>query len=263
MIKTGYAVIMFGVLLITSVIMVTAFTYGIAKDSQIAPLKAENMYTERETGKAQTGITIVETCLAGVSRYTDAQPGEKPLILNLTIRNNGSIVLNQRNLTVLYNASYYSNFNVTSQRLWAPLTNTTLEVRNLFISPVGAGPELMLLVAAENGIPAIAPTTPINFTGYFDKPFDVFSWNASKDARGIDYYLIYRFEIARTTCSPMPPPHNFKMVAGNITSTSFFVEGPPYPARFYFMTAVDLDGNMAIQSRTLKCPGASGACKYE
>ena len=35
----GYTLIMFGVLLVMSVVMVTAVNYGIAKDSQIAPIK--------------------------------------------------------------------------------------------------------------------------------------------------------------------------------------------------------------------------------
>jgi archaellum component FlaF (FlaF/FlaG flagellin family) len=112
--KMGFAVVMFGILLVMSVVMVTAITYGVAKDSQIAPLKAENIYAERETGKAQTGLTIVNTCLSYPDRYINASGAtliSGPHTLNLVVKNNRSTVLKPNISTVLFNASY-TNFTV-------------------------------------------------------------------------------------------------------------------------------------------------------
>lgn len=127
----GYAFIIFGVLLIMSLVLVTAYNYGIVKDSQIAPFKAKNIYAERETDKAQTALTINYTCLASPGadlswdrqdcrfsngssgncddyRYVTAhgtQQTSGPHTLYIGVRNNGSTVLNSTRATVLYNAS--------------------------------------------------------------------------------------------------------------------------------------------------------------
>lgn len=110
----GYAVIMFGILLVVSVVVVTAYNYGVAKESLIVPLKAENIYAERETGKAQTGLTILNTCLSYPDRYITANGTNLisgPHVLNMIVKDNRSTVLNPNNATVLYNASY-RNFTV-------------------------------------------------------------------------------------------------------------------------------------------------------
>lgn len=110
----GYAVIMFVIMLLLAVSIALSANYGISKDSHEAPLLAENAYAERETGKAQTGLTIVNTCLKADSstydRYTKP-PGNSELVsgpytLYLLVRNNGSTVLNPNNATVIYNSSY-------------------------------------------------------------------------------------------------------------------------------------------------------------
>ncbi len=265
----GYALIMFGVLLIMSVVMVTAVDYGIAKDSQVAPLKAENIYAERETGKAQTGLTIVDTCLGNSGRYLKGSGNENPSgphTLYLTVRNNGSIVLNSTKATVLYNNSYRS-FTVTSGNVWTPLTNASMQVSNIYIPTPGSPDpyvELRLLVAAENGISAIAPTSPTNFNIYYDSGSDqyTFSWNASKDDTGIGYYLIYEFDTTAPTSCPINPTQ-ILWIAGKQNSLSSNIPCPrPCKTRFFFITTVDLGGNMAIQSRTLRCTGASGNCDY-
>lgn len=205
----GYAIVMFGVLLVMSLVVVTAYNYGIAKESQIAPLKAVNIYAERETGKVQTGLTIYSTCLSGTSRYVDARgtvSDTGPHMLYLIVRNNGSIVLNPNNATVLYNASYinftaYRDDNYDEHwhweehwhwdeywedfwedlcgddddeedriffRAWAPLTYACMKASNIYIynDIPPEGPKLRLLVTAENGISTIAPTSPTNFTGF-------------------------------------------------------------------------------------------------
>ncbi len=118
----GYTVAMFGILLITAAVIITVANYGIAKDSQVTPLKAENIYADRETGKAQTGITILNTCLGYPDRYITATGTNLisgPHILNMIVKNNRSTVLKPNISTVLYNASY-TNFTVAGfNATWA------------------------------------------------------------------------------------------------------------------------------------------------
>jgi len=271
----GYAVIMFVILLLMAVSIALSANYGISKDSQEAPLLAENAYAEREGGKMQTGLTIINTCLSNPGRYLAGQGGATygPHDLYLTIRNNGSIVLNSTKATILYNKSYVK-FMVTSEIVWAPLKNTSLKVSNLYIIPgngsiTDPGQELTLLVAAENGIVAIAPTSPINFTGGTDKNNGsfIFNWNPSKDDKGIDYYLLYSFEGGGTPAScPVTGAKISPPIAGNLT-TSLFTEAQICDGgcqnTWFFLVAVDIDGNMGIPSRTLKCPPGNGvSCGY-
>lgn len=263
----GLAVIMFGSLLAACVVMVTVVTYGIEKESQLAPLDAVNDYAAREGGKMQTGLTIVNTCLtclSGTCEYTNPPNPNEPSfhVLNLTIKNNGSIVLNSTKVTVLYNTSYIQYRVTSAGNVWTPLTNASLEISNIYLdpkSPPPTGPELMLLVAAENGVSANAPTSPTNFIITFDKGTYTYSWNASKDDEGIDYYLIYEVGSTSTTC-PITPMYIHR-IDGNKTGVSLPCTGS-CSTTYFFMTAVDLGGNMAIQSRTLRCAGASGNCKY-
>ncbi len=267
----GYAVIMFVALMIMSVVMITAVTYGIAKDSQVAPLKAENAYADIKTKQAQTGLTIVNTCLNGSGEYTNPDPGVNPGLQNLylTVLNNGSIVLNSTKATVLYNASYI-NFTVTSAgNVWTPLTNASLMVSNIYLdpglSPGSLGPKLRLLVSAENGVSAIAPTTPTNFSVInIANKTDVFYWNSSEDQMGISQYIIYNFlsNNAPSQC-PWPTPDNIIVVSGNQTNLTAQVPCPqPCNKRYFFMTALDFGGNMAIQSRYVRCNGQSpGPCQ--
>jgi len=261
----GYAIIIFVVLLAASVVIGTAVMYGVAKDSQTAPLKARNTYAGIKTGQAQTGLTIVNTCLIGSGGYVNPQNAPGFNNLNLTVKNNGSIVLNSTKVTVLYNASYIS-FTVTSAgNVWTPLTNASLVVSNIYLDPNNpspGGPELRLLVAEENGISAIAPTTPTNFKVFnVGNKTDIFTWNASNDDKGINYYLIYWLSSVPTQCPWQIQPSLTIIVPGNQTSMSAVIDCQPCPTRFFFMTAVDLDGNMAIQSKTVRCTGNSpGYC---
>lgn len=261
----GFAVIMFGSLLVACVVMVTAVTYGIEKESQVVPLEAVNDYAAREGRKAQTGLTIVNTCIDLSNEYNapsiggGASPGFHNLYL--TVKNNGSIVLNSTKTTVLYNSSYI-NFLVTSQgTVWAPLTNASFAVSNIWLDPniPSSGPELRLLVAAENGVSAIAPTTPTNFSVTLDSKSNTysFSWKASRDDEGIDHYIIYKFDNSAPTTCPINPSY-VQWVAGNQTNVTFTSLG--ITTTYIFMTAVDLGGNMAIHSRTFICTGSSGNC---
>ncbi len=259
----GFAFIIFVALFAAALVIATAVMYGVAKDSQRAPLRALNDYAGIKTGQAQTGVTIVNTCLSLDNEYTDPQKSPGVHNLYLTVKNNRSTVLNSTKVTVLYNASYI-NFTVNSAgNVWAPLANTTLQVSNLYLDPntPPPGPLLRLLVSAENGVVAIAPTTPTNFSyTFFDKTTGTYSfvWNASIDNMGIAYYLIYGFQTAPTGPCPITPDTT-QRVNGNQTNITF-IYCQSCSTTFFFMTAVDYGGNMAIQSRTFRCTGSSGHC---
>lgn len=157
----GYAVIMFGVLLVMSLVVATAYNYGIAKESQIAPLKAKNIYAERETEKAQTDLVVAATKINGTAIYTSVDKSPNLLNLHLTIKNNGSIVLNPNKYSILLNRSWIW-INSTSDNVTPPLLNSTTSSLNLSVTPSSAPMQsLSLLVVAGNGIKTITPTSPI------------------------------------------------------------------------------------------------------
>ncbi len=266
----GYAIVMFGVLLVMSVVVVTAYTYGIAKDSQIAPLKAENIYAEREAGKVQTGLTIVETCLSGSSKYNGASTGYGPHTLYLTVRNNGSTILNPKNSTLFYNNSYFP-FTVTSGNVWVPLENSSIQAGGIYIySSGGDYPPLRLMMATSNGITAIAPTSPTNFNGKSIKANSsyTFSWNSSTDDTGVANYFIYAVKNKPDSC-PIDDIESIRYIPGNYTSTSIDYEyacpSPPCPQMYFFLVAVDTQANMGVRSVTLNCnpPVTGNDCTKE
>lgn len=288
----GYTLTMFGVLLVMSVIMVTAVNYGIAKDSTVAPLRAENNYAERETGKAQTDIIINNTCLTpdtSFERYTKASGSETlsgPYILHLTVKNNGSIILNPNNVTVLYNKSYSSS-NVSNWKAkqteieeicedfdngyfnsWPPKTYVCINALDIWIATPGdvghddpqPNPEIMLLAAAENGISIIAPTTPTNFTGKRDSDNRsyVLNWNPSYDEDGIAYYRLYAIDNNnRGKCPPdmSSGDNSIKEIPGNITSSTYYyeVDCDGCTTIHFYVKAVDNLGNEGVQTRTIRC----------
>ncbi len=251
----GYAVIMFGVLLVMSFVVATAYNYGIAKESQIVPLKAKNIYAERETEKAQTGLTIVNTCLAGAGLYT--QTGDVgPYILNLTVRNNGSIVLNPNNSTIFYNTSYVP-FNVATGTAWVPLINSTMLAQNIFIYSSDANYPLRLMTVASNGITTIAPTAPTDFSGYASSDYSsyFFNWTASTDDTGIAYYILYQSPPDGFGNVCPPDIENTTIIPGNTSTVGFIAPCFQHqcPNAHFRMTAVDNAGNMGMQSVTLRC----------
>lgn len=296
----GYAVIMLGILLIMSVVMVTVASYGIAKDSQVAPLKAENVYAEREMGKAQTDLIINNTCLTPDGpneRYTKASGPDTlsgPYTLHLTVKNNGSIILNPNYATVLYNKSYsYSNvsnwkakqteiadicedFDNGYFNSWPPKTYVCINALNIYIATPGKAdtdpqpnPEIRLLAAAENGISTIAPTTPTNFTGKRDSDNSsyVLNWNPSYDEDGIAYYRLYTIDNNnRGKCPPDmgSVDNSIKEIPGNRTSSTYYeVECDGCSTINFYVKAVDYLGNEGVQTRTLKCQKAKDKpCEY-
>lgn len=268
----GYAFIIFVVLLASALVIATGAVYGVVKDSQKAPLRALNDYANIKTDQAQTGITIVNTCLSGNGAYVTTSNGAGPYTLWLTVKNNGSTVLNPYKSTVLYNSSY-SSFSVTTGvgssvpfgQVWTPLNNTTMSVPNILIYNLNYPYRLM--IAAPNGITAIAPTTPTNFSGQSDKSnttYD-FNWSASTDDKGIAYYLVY--DLKQPGSCPLSQLQYIFQIQGNATSSdlsySYACPNPPCQNTYFFITAVDTEGNMGIPSVVLNCnPPTSGQlCK--
>jgi archaellum component FlaF (FlaF/FlaG flagellin family) len=264
----GYAVIMFVIILLMAVSIAMSANYGISKDSQKAPLLAENAYAEREGGKIQTGVTIVNTCLEGSSKYNGHSVGFIHT-LNLTVRNIGSTVLNPYNSTIFYNLSYFP-FIVDTGKVWTPLENSTLKINDIYIGSSDSNYPLRLMLATSYGITTISPTTPTNFSGRSDKGNTSYSfnWNSSTDDIGIAYYLLYSMEGKPEIC----PPSGIKSISpieGNATSSSLGYSiacpDPPCPKTFFFITAVDTEGNMGVRSVTLICnpPTTGNLCTKE
>lgn len=253
-------------MLLLAVSIAISANYGISKDSQKASLLAENAYAERETGKAQTKLTILDTCINGQGDYT-AWTGNGPYTLWLNVRNEGSTVLNPNNATVLFNISYsksYVTTNVGSYtpygNVWAPLRNISMYVPNIYIYniiyPTGLIP-YRLMIAADNGITTIAPTAPANFGGTVFKANTTYTfwWNASYDESGISYYMLYGFTNKPDATCPAPVDYII-IIPGNYTATSMDYQimcNPSCNTDYFYMTAVDNEGNMGVQSYTLKC----------
>ncbi len=265
----GFAFIIFVALFASVLVIATAAVYGAAKDSQKAPLKALNDYAGIKTDQAHTRITINATCLAGTGPYTNVKNngGPGPYTLWLTDLNNGSTVLNPKNSTILFNLSYFT-FSVTAGvgsstpfgNVWTPLNKTNMSVPNIMIYNLNYPYRLM--VAAANGVTAVAPTTPTNFSGWIDSTNSsyFFSWNASTDAAGVAYYLIYDSKNPGSCPNDINANQIFQ-VPGSITSSDLFAlygwndtcTGGSCPNTNFFITAVDNLGNMGVQSVTINC----------
>lgn len=269
----GYAFIIFVVMFASALVMATVVTYGIVKDSQKAPLKALNTYAGIKTNQAQTKITIANTCLAGNGAYVTANKnsGTGPYTLWLTATNNKSTVLNPNNSSIFFNLSYFT-FSITNGvgssvpfgNAWTPITNINISVPNVSTAPgiyiYNLNYPYRLMMAASNGITAIAPTAPTNFSGSTDKPNTsyFFSWSPSASSNGIAYYLIYDVKQGLGSCpvtnvSILPIPGN--STSSYLSSLGFTYTCPknPCPNTNFFITAIDNLGNMGVQSATLSC----------
>jgi len=266
----GYAVIMFVILLLMAVTIALSANYGISKDSQEAPLLAENAYADRETEKAQSRLSIVNTCLQGDGGYT-GKGGAVNYILWLNVFNNGSTVLNPNNSTIFYNLSYrvYTVTNnigssVPFGDVLMPLITSIVRVPNIYIGAPDANYQLRLMITASNGIKTIAPTAVNNFTGRSDKDNTTYSftWSPSVDDTDIDYYILYAFKNQPINCPQKDYYTNFSIISGKLTASemneSVACVGS-CPQTYFNIVAVDTEGNMGLQSITLNCnPPVSG-----
>ncbi len=158
----GYAFIIFGVLMMMSLVAIMVVTYGVEKDSQVAPLKAENIYAEREAGKGQTDLVVASTKINGTATYTSTQDSLPNVFnLHLNIKNNGSIVLDPRKYSIILNSSWVW-MNSTSNNVTSPLSSSNISSFNLTATPkYSPMNSLSLLVTAGNGVKIITPTSPM------------------------------------------------------------------------------------------------------
>ncbi len=230
----GFAVIMFVVLLAAALVTATVVMYGVAKDSQTAPLKAENIYAEREAGKVQTDMVVVTTKINGTAKYTSVDKDPNLLNLHLTIKNNGSIVLDPRKYSVILNRSWVW-INSTSNNVTAPLTNSSTASLNLAVTPPDKPMQsLSLLVTAENGVKVITPTSPgITESNYSvdlnqSEPekncwYDLnLSWSPSYgEMWPISYYTIYYTDDETTNASV--DKNNAEIVTTTSPTTYYFI----------------------------------------
>lgn len=271
----GYAIIMFGAIMIMSVVMVTVVTYGIAKDSQVAPLKAENVYAERELGKAQTDLVINATKINGTALYTYPDPyaPNLPNLINLylTIKNNGSIVLNPREYSIILNRSWVW-MNSTSNNITPPLMKSTTSSLNLSVTPSSKPMNILsLLITAGNGVKIITPTSPLLDENHLDVTangswWDVnISWEPSYgEMWPIDYYTVYWMN--SSVMGDIVNKDNYNIAFITYNTTNYFI-GQAFPKGgipfFYiWVTAHDTHGNEGPPSNTCTAQGSGIGTKY-
>jgi len=151
----GYAMIMFFIMLLMALAISLSANYGISKDSEEAPLLAQNAYADREGGKGQTDFVVEMAKVNGTMRYTSVDGGtaSDPLNLYLRIKNNGSTILSPLKYSILLNGTWVP-ISSTSDNSTYPLNNSTVVSLNLTQRP------LSLMVSSENGIKIIVPSPP-------------------------------------------------------------------------------------------------------
>lgn len=158
----GYAMIMFFIMILMALSISLSSNYGVSKDSEEAPLLAQNAYADREGGKGQTDIVVVATKINGTATYTSTDDSLPNLLnLHLNIKNNGSSVLTPPEYSIILNRSWVW-INSTSSNLSPPLTTSNVTSSNLTVTPKNAPMNsISLLVSAGNGVRVITPTSPI------------------------------------------------------------------------------------------------------
>ncbi|MCZ7372589.1 MAG: hypothetical protein O8C60_02845 [Candidatus Methanoperedens sp.] len=259
----GYAVIMFVILLLMSVSIALSANYGISKDSQKAPLLAENAYAEREGGKMQTDVVVEATKVNGTMYYSSVTTGGSQKInLHLTIKNNGSIVLTPLWYSILLNKTWVW-INSTSDNSTYPLTNSTTTSLNLTQKP------LNLTLSTENGIKITIPSPPV-FTLLKATPNNTdncwrdleLDWNPPVVNKWpIDHYVVYY------TFDDNIDKNNVSIALTLSAETTAFIgsayrkvgsncgENNVSNQVYVWMTAVDTHGNEGVPSGTCLLPG--------
>jgi len=268
----GFAVIMFGVLLIMSVVMVTAVNYGIAKDSQTAPLKAKNTYADIKTGQAQTDMVVNAMKINGTAIYTSVTSSPNLLNLTLTIKNNGSIVLNPSQYSIILNGSWVW-INSTSNNVTPPLNNTVTSSLNLIVTPPSAPMQsLSLTVAAGNGIKIITPTSPIinkNNLSLYPLPGDTNNWwsldmtwlPSYGEIWPIDHYTLYYMNT--TNINDVIAKNNVTIAFTTNATRNYHIgqaipKGGSNPSFYIWLSATDTHGNEGPPSNTCSASGSGG-----
>ncbi len=268
----GYAFIIFGVLMMMSLVAITVVTYGIEKDSQVAPLKAENAYAESEAGKAQTDLVVNATKINGTAIYTSLDQTPNLLNLHLTIKNNGSIVQDPRKYSIILNGSW-ARIDSTSNNVTPPLNSSMTSSFNLAVTP-SASPmrSISLLVTAGNGIKIITPTSPIinkNNLSVYPYPLDQSNWwslditwlPSYGEMWPIDHYTLYYMNT--TNLSSVIDKNNVSIAFTTNASRNYhigkaFPKGGDNPSFYIWISAIDIHGNEGPPSNTCTASG-SGA----
>ncbi len=144
-----------------SLVAIMVTDYGIEKDSQVAPLKAKNEYAEREAGRSQTDLVVVATKINGTAIYTSVDQNPNLLNLHLTVKNNGSIVLDPREYSIILNRTWMP-ISSTSNNVTPPLNKSNTSSLNLTVTPESKPMQsISLLINSGNGVKIITPTSPI------------------------------------------------------------------------------------------------------
>ncbi len=263
----GYAIIMFVVLLLMSVVVIRVANYGIEKEARLAPMKAENAYAEREAGKAQTDLVINSTKINGTAKYTYPDGSGSPNFINfyLTIKNNGSIVLDPREYSIILNRSWIW-VNQTSNNLTFPLDDSRTSSLNLSITPpLKPMGMLSLTVTSGNGVKIITPTSPLLDEDHLDVTangswWDVnISWDPSYgEMWPINYYTVYWMN--SSVMGDIVDKNQFNIAFRTYNNTNYFI-GQAFPKGgvpfFYiWVTATDAHGNEGPPSNTCTAQGS-------
>jgi archaellum component FlaF (FlaF/FlaG flagellin family) len=257
----GYSFMIFGILLIITVVTFTAVSYGIAKDGLIAPFKAKSIYAEREAGKLQTDFVVVATKVNGTMKYTYPDgTGPEELNLYLTVKNNGSVILYPMKYSVILNRTWVW-INSSSDEATSPMATSEISSLNLNQKP------LSLLLASEYGVKIIVPTAPritqmdlsVNTSNTCYYNLDI-AWDPSYgEVWPITHYAVYY-----TNSSDMPQKNEALVGLTTGPDTTYFIgnafrkpgggnkcEGESGESRLYvWITAFDTHGNEGVPSNT-------------
>ena len=268
----GYAVIMFIIMLLMAFSIALSANYGISKDGQKAPLLAENAYAERETGKVQTDIVIDSTKINGTAFYTNPDGSGTPNFINLYLKiiNNGSIVLDPREYSIILNRSWV-DVSETSDNLTSPLENSTVSSLNLSVTPTSKPMStLSLTVITGNGIKIITPNSTLLDENHLDVTpngqwWDVnISWPpAYGEIWPIDYYTVYWMN--SSVMGDINNKNNYNVAFRTYNNTNYFI-GQAFPKGgtpfFYiWVTATDTHGNEGPPSNTCTAQGSGAGTK--
>ena len=259
----GYAVIMFVMLLLMALAISLSANYGMSKDSQEAPILAQNAYADREGGKGQTDVVVEATKVNGTMYYSSVTTGGSQKInLYLTVKNNGSIVLSPLKYSILLDKTWVW-INSTSENSTYPLLNSTTTSLNLTQKP------LNLTLSTENGIKITVPSPPVfttlkstpNTTDNCWRDLELDWIPPAVNKWPIDHYVVYY------TFDDNIDKNNVSIALTLGTETTTFI-GSAYRKVgsncgdnnvsnqvYVWMTAVDKHGNEGVPSGTCLLPG--------
>ncbi len=270
----GFSMIMFAILLLMALTITLSANYGVSRNSEVAPLLAENAYAEREAGKMQTDLVVNATKINGTAKYTSVTATPNLLNLHLTIINNGSIIQDPREYSIILNGSW-ARIDSTSNNVTTPLNSSIISSHNLTVTPsTSPMKSLSLTVTAGNGIKIITPTSPIinkNNLSVYPYPLDQNCWwslditwlSSYGEIWPIDHYTLYYMN---TTDINYVIDKNDVNIAFTTNATSNYHYDKAFPKgqcaeggnpSFYiWVSATDIHGNEGPPSNTCTATGS-------